>query len=194
VNPATRIGCLVLAAGLSRRFGPDNKLLALWKGKPLIGWTLQTASELAFGDVVVVRSGSGDLLDQMILDYLGFRVVDNPSPELGMSGSLRLGLQALDQLDGVLVMLADMPEIDQALLTSLIEAFDPGAYAIVPVKGDQVGNPVILGRQAIIDAQGLSGDRGARSLIQAHWADVIKVRVTSDAIFRDIDQPTDLDN
>lgn len=191
MSTTVQIACLVLAAGLSRRFGSDNKLLALWRDRPLISWTLDLAVSSEFSKAVVVRSGAHGPIDDLISGHDRLLTIDNPSPQEGMAGSLKLGVRALGAQDGVLVLLGDMPGIDVELISALMRAFTPKAYAVVPVIGDRIGNPVILGRQALNDVQHLSGDRGARALIKANWPDVVTVPVETESIFLDIDRPSD---
>ena len=55
----------------------------------------------------------------------------------------------------------------------------------------RIGNPVLLSAEAMRDCAALSGDRGARKLIEAHMDRVIVTPVTTRAIFADFDAPED---
>ena len=68
----------------------------------------------------------------------------------GLSTSLKAGVVALpDDVDGALVLLADMPRVDATLIDKLIGAFDParGALVVVPTFEGKRGNPVLWSRR-----------------------------------------------
>ena len=70
----------------------------------------------------------------------------NPAYETGMSSSLRVGLDAVqDKVDGVLVCLGDMPWVRIDHLEALIATFDPSCDRpiCVPVHERKRGNPVL---------------------------------------------------
>ena len=75
---------VVLAAGASRRFGTENKLLQPLAGKPLLCHTLERAAALPVARRVAVCSAESAPL----AEAAGFTVVLNPQPELGQSHSL----------------------------------------------------------------------------------------------------------
>jgi molybdenum cofactor cytidylyltransferase len=179
-----QIGALLLAAGLSRRMGGEDKLARLWRGRPLLDWALAAlVGTPAARRAVVLRA------DRTLPP--GMTRVLNPVPEAGLASSLKLGLAALGDVDAALILLGDMPEIDPALCRRLVEAWDGCAYALVPARAGAWGNPVLLSRAAIDDAMRLDGDRGARALLEARRESVTTLEVDTDAIFRDLDRPQD---
>jgi molybdenum cofactor cytidylyltransferase len=64
----------------------------------------------------------------------------------------------------------------------------PSAKAVVPTLLGERGNPVLSGG-AFAEIDRLSGDIGARRLIEAAGADLIEVPVDDPGIHRDIDTP-----
>ena len=120
---------LLLCAGLSRRFGPGNKLLAPLEGRPLIAHAASLCMALPFaGRIAVVPPDEPEL--RALLD--GFELVENPAPEAGQDSSLRLGLaRGLDAgANAVLVLLGDMPHVDSAHLLALAAAAGEDRAAI----------------------------------------------------------------
>jgi len=80
---------VLLAAGLSRRYGGAGKLVAEFRGKPLVLHAAGTIAALPFSRrLAVCRSGDDELA--AMLDQLGFVVVRNPDPAQGMASSLAL--------------------------------------------------------------------------------------------------------
>lgn len=85
-----------------------------------------------------------------------------------MASSLQCGLRAMPaQIDGVVVCLADMPGVSAALIARLAAAYRLGDDAVIPKVGGRRGNPVLLGRALFAGAATLTGDQGARPLLQA---------------------------
>jgi molybdenum cofactor cytidylyltransferase len=118
--------------------------------------------------------------------------VHNPDYTDGLSTSLRTGLNALPaDVDGVVVLLADMPQVDVTLIDRLIAAFDPekGALAVVPTIEGKRGNPVLWSRRFFPELAAVEGDVGARHLIGRYAEAVVEVPVTGSAALADVDTP-----
>lgn len=187
-----KIAVLVLAAGLSRRFGDSHKLLAEVDGRPVIRNVVETALQTDHRPVLLVTghqagavaaaAGSGDRL----------QVVHNPAYAEGLAGSLRAGLAALPaETDGVLVCLGDMPDVTAAVLDQLVAAFNPveGRAICLPVFNGKRGNPALWGAQFFGELSRLQGDSGARSLFIPHAEWICEVPVDCAGILLDYDTP-----
>ena len=172
-------GALLLAAGQSRRFGAP-KLLAPLRGAPLVRHAAG-ALQAAGLPVLVVTGAHSAGVEAALADLdLGFTHAADHA--LGMAHSLRAGLAAAPQgWDAVLVMLADMPDLEPGLLRRLADT--PGIA--VPVRGGRRGNPVRWPRVHWPALMALTGDEGARRLLPKLGA--VEVEAPSDAIFHDID-------
>ena len=125
---------------------------------------------------------------------LDLTCVHNPVFTAGLSTSLRAGLAALPaDCDGALILLGDMPFVEAGDLEALIAAFAAGDRnsICVPVRHGRMGNPVLWGRAYFPEMMRLSGDGGAKRLLEVHRARVIEVEASSDGIFADVDTPSD---
>jgi molybdenum cofactor cytidylyltransferase len=190
-----RVAALVLAAGRSTRMGGPNKLLAEIGGRPLVRIAVDEALASRASQVVVVTGHQQDRVEAA-LQGLKIRIVHNPDFAEGLSTSLRVGLNALSaDVDGVVVLLADMPQVDAALIDRLIAAFDPGkgALAVVPTIDGKRGNPVLWSRRFFPDLMALEGDVGARHLIGRYAEAVVEVPMTGRGPMADVDTPAALD-
>lgn len=187
------VAAIVLAAGRSTRMG-SNKLLERLGDVPLVRRVAEAAVEAKLDPVVVVTGHDGAAV-RAVLDGLPVRLVDNPDFADGLSTSLKVGIGSLPQgLDGAMVLLGDMPLVTASLLRRLVAAFEaePGGFAAVPLHEGEWGNPVILAPALFPDVQGLSGDTGARSLLESRRDMVIEVPVSDDAVVVDVDTPAAL--
>lgn len=188
----TDVGTILLAAGRASRMGEQagHKLLAQFDGEPLVRKMARTALGSASCLTVVVTGHRGQEIAAS-LDGLAVKLVPNPDFASGMASSLKTGLGTLDDaVAGALVLLGDMPALTSAHLDLLIDAFrDAGGSAIVRASdGVRRGNPVILPRAAFSDAMTLSGDVGARALIESGAWPVIDVEI-GPAARLDVDTP-----
>jgi molybdenum cofactor cytidylyltransferase len=188
-----RIACLVLAAGRSSRMAPRNKLLEPVGDENMVRRVAATAVASGAEPVIVV-TGHEAASVAASLRGLDVTTVANPDYADGLSTSLRAGLRALPAgIDGALILLGDMPEVEASVLTALMAAFT-GANAIcVPVRHGRRGNPVLWGRSYFAEMMRLTGDTGAKPLMARHEARLIEVEVATDSIFEDIDAPEDLE-
>ncbi len=186
-----RVAALVLAAGRSRRMGGPNKLLLEIGGKPMVRHVVEALLASKARPAVVVTGHESDRV-AAALAHLPVTLVHNPNYAEGLSSSLRVGLDALpEDVDGVLVCLADMPRITAPLVDRLIEAFDParGRAIILPTCGGKRGNPVLFGRAFFEAMREIRGDVGARHLLGSFAEQVVEVEVGDPAVLLDLDTP-----
>ncbi len=184
-----KLAALMLAAGTSSRMGGSHKLRALFAGVPLIARSASMVTE-AFGTAPLVVLGH-DAKGLAVLLPAGASHVVNPDYADGISASLRVGIAALDQsCDGVLIHLADMPAVTSQHLKLLAQAFAAsGGIAVVrATHAGKRGNPVILPRALFTQVARLTGDLGARAIIEAFGGTVIDVEL-GEAASMDVDTP-----
>ena len=189
---APRIAAVVLAAGLSSRMG-SNKLLADLNGQALIQHTIDRLSNTAIDEVIVV-TGHQAVEVQAVLQHQKVRFVHNADYAQGLSTSVKAGIAAIQDFDAAFVCLGDMPLIEAADLNRMIAAFNvtEGRSLVAPVLGLKLGNPVLWGHEHFADLMALTGDRGARGLIEARRDQIVEIPVTHDGILLDADTPESL--
>ncbi|HYM73935.1 MAG TPA: molybdopterin-binding/glycosyltransferase family 2 protein, partial [Stellaceae bacterium] len=188
--PGPRIAALLLAAGKSSRMG-SNKMLEPIDGRPMIARTAQRLLSSHARPIVAVLGNMAAEVDAA-LGKLPVERVHNPDFANGLSTSLKCGLAALPgDSDGVVVCLGDMPLIAGRDLDRLIAAFNPleGRAIVVPTRRGRRGNPVLWSREFFPEMAALSGDTGARRLIEEHADRVAEVEMDTDGVLIDIDTP-----
>jgi len=173
--PTHTFGAVVLAAGLARRMQGPNKLLLDLRGRPLVAHAIDAALASRVERVVLVTGRDGDAVFAAAPAHAKLIRTHNDTPETGLARSLQLGLAALGDADAAAVLLGDMPDIAPQIIEALFAAWQPALYAAVPEHAGEIGNPVVLSRRAIADCATLTGDRGARKLIEAHANEIARV-------------------
>lgn len=187
------IAAIVLAAGSSLRFGPENKLLTAVGGKPLVAHAVDAAIGAGAEPVIVVTGHDREGVERA----LGGRTVSfvhNPTHGQGMGSSIAAGVGALGEATGALIVLGDMPILRADHVRAVIAAFEPehhGAICIPTFDGKE-GHPVLFGRAHLAALAGLGGDRGARSIVEAHRDAVTEVEISDAGILQDVDRAEDL--
>lgn len=186
-----RIAAVLLAAGTSSRFGEADKLMAQLRGKPVIAHTLETVASLAFGALVaVVRPIDVAPVIHRKLDRRGYDILVNDHPEAGISGSIVRAVEHLmpiNRIRGVLICLADMPDIPQTHYNHICLAAEDIRSVVASTDGFSSSPPAFIGRKHFPELLALRGDQGARALLSRG----IQIE-TSGAVLHDIDTPADL--
>ena len=165
-----KLGCLLTAAGAGSRFGEDKLLLPV-AGQPMGVRALDVLSEASFDLRVLVTNADKRYLIQAA-QKRGFDLVINPSPERGMSSSVRLGTEHILQTgayDGILYAVADQPNLQAATVQRLVQAFTEQPDCIwAPESAGKRGNPVLFPASLFPELLVIRGDRGGRQVIAAH--------------------------
>ncbi len=193
-----KIAAIILAAGEASRFraaageqGPQTKLVALHQGKPLVRHVAEAALAAGLAPVIAVTGHARDNVAQA-LSGLDLQHVQNDAYATGMASSLKAGVEALPaHVGGFVVLLGDMPLVSAALIRSLVDAYlaDPLADAIVPLLDGERGNPVLLLQRMAPRIMQLSGDAGARKILQDPGLKIVEMPIVDEAARIDIDTP-----
>jgi len=185
---------LLLAGGFSRRFGAQNKLLQPLADGQLIALSAAQALIRALpNSIAVIRANEQPLASQLV--SLGFKVVTCEEQHEQMSDSLKLGVVTAQthcpQMSGLVIALADMPYIQAATITRVAEQLTQ-ARLVQPMYQGQPGHPVGFASDLMPELLLVEGDQGARAVLRAHQAEVLRFECQDAGILKDIDTPADL--
>jgi CTP:molybdopterin cytidylyltransferase MocA len=178
------IAGLILAAGAGTRFGPEPKLLAELDGRPLLEHAVGAACAVAELERIVVVLGSRAASVRERVEFGRAETVVCDEWERGQSLSLRFGAVALAGAEKVIVTLGDEPLITAAVIRRFLD--EPGGTRAV-YEG-RTGHPVVLGPAQLQALENLSGDRGARELLDGE-----EIECSALSSGRDVDTPDDLE-
>lgn len=187
-----KYGIIILAAGLSSRFG-ENKLLAEVGGRPLFCHTLDKMSHfLDMTKVIVTRYPE---IEQKAREQ-GVLSVYNEHPKLGISHSLQLGLKKCmeteERLQGVLFAVCDQPYLKEETIWRLLSAARGHAGNIICASVNQKSrNPVVWDRRFFQELMALQGDEGGRQIMKKYKEDIVMVEMTENEA-KDIDVKSDI--
>ncbi len=187
--PAGRMGCVIMASGLGRRFG-GSKLMVPFLGKPLLEYAIH-ASEGIFADRVLVtrNAEAADFAKEQ-----GVRVVLHEEPY--RSDTVRLGLNALQPgLGGAVFCPADQPCLKKETLLALGAAGQSAPEFLWRVAyGERAGAPVAFSRRYFEELLHLPKGKGGNAVLKCHEERVKTVQAQSALELADIDTKHDLDD
>lgn len=189
-----KIAAIILAAGRSQRMGEQNKLLSPIKGVPMVVRVANAALAANVDSVTVVTGHQASRLES-VLSGRRITFVHNPDYACGIASSVKCGIASLpEEVDGAIILLGDMPFVTKTQINELIAEFDPALERdiVMPIKDGRRGNPVLWSKRYFPAMQLLSGDVGAKTIINENAANVWEVPISDEAIFADIDTPDEL--
>lgn len=194
----TQPAAIVLAAGASQRFGAhklSQTLTIAGKKRPIVVHTLEQWLQVFTHCVLVVRPADRQLSDALAVLSASQRtrvhLIEAGEAQSGMAYSLRAGVAATAEASGWVIGLADMPWLPTAALMRVKQAMEAGASVAAPFYQGRRGHPVGFAREWAPQLLDLTGDTGARSILQ-QTSRLEVLNSDSPDVLRDIDTPADM--
>ena len=163
----------------------------MFRGRPLVEYALDAACASHLSPVLIVVGNGAERVAARV--PAGVDVVRNDRWSDGISTSVVALVRALvgrEEVDAVVVGLADQPLVGAEAYRRLAAAYDDGARLAVATYGGVRGNPVLLARTHWDEAMQLTGDEGARVLLRTYPA--VEVPCDGTGSPADVDTPADL--
>lgn len=172
IKPTSNIAILLLAAGAASRMRGGDKLLEQVGSQPLLRRLVAEALHTGLSTYVTLpaadhpRARHTGTAQQIIV----------PDWQDGMSASIRAGIAALPaETDGAMILPSDMPELESSDLLNLAAAFKgpegPIFRACDPAL--RPGHPVLFPRRCFTALKQLSGDQGAKPVLQGAQVELV---------------------
>jgi len=182
-----QIGCVIMASGLGKRFG-SNKLMADFHGKPMIQRALDASEGLFAKRVVVTRHEQVASLCR----EQNINVVLHDLPH--RSDTVRLGLEALGNLDACMFLPGDQPLLRRETVAVLLESRKENPDSIIrPAYEDTEGSPVLFPSWAFPELRDLPEGKGGGVVIRNHPHDVLRISIADPFELADADTPQTLE-
>ncbi len=171
-------GIIILAAGESKRLGNPKQLLS-FDGNTLLSRVEKTACESMTYPVIAVLGAHAEKI-RPTLNIPGLNVVNNNDWQEGMASSVRAGLTSMmelfPQVDGIIILVCDQPFLSHDLIKALIEAQrDAGLPAAAASYSGKLGTPALFHKSLFSALMLLSGDTGARKMLEQMRENVVEV-------------------
>jgi molybdenum cofactor cytidylyltransferase len=187
IERGNNVWILVLAAGYSRRMGMQKLLLPI-NGETLIRFLVtRLLGTSADGIVLVTNSEYREV--KLEVNDMPVVVLENEQSHMGMSSSLRIGIQYLinRKVGAALIVLADQPLINLQIINLMIKLYRLKKYQIIqPSYRAKPSHPVLFSYQWFFEILKLHGDQGARNILKKKQEKVTRLKV-------DLEEPRDID-
>ena len=188
-GPGEIVGVL-LAAGRGRRFGGDKLQHLLPDGRPLAVAAADHLLPACDRLIAVLRPGDEAL--GKLLRAAGCETLVCADAEDGMGHSLAAAIRATPHAAGWVVALADMPFVATHSHQRVAAALRCGASLAATEFQGQRGHPVGFAEHWFVALSQLTGDQGAKSILQSPGAQLTLCAVNDCGVLRDVDTPGDL--
>ncbi|WP_126976562.1 nucleotidyltransferase family protein [Frigidibacter oleivorans] len=183
---------LICAAGSSSRMRGSDKLIQQVDGVPVLRHAA-AAARAAGMLVAVALPAAGPFRAGRLAALQGLELTALPVPEAaeGIAASIRAGAAAAEAAPGIMVLLADMPEIGAEDLAAVLAGWsgDPDRVARATAADGRPGHPVLFPRRLFPRLATLTGDAGARGVLAGE--DVLPVPLPGSRALTDLDTPED---
>ena len=185
------IAAVILAAGRSTRMGRPKQILPI-RGRPMLQEVLGIFRRTRVGRVVVVLGANARKVRHSV-DFQQEVVVLNRRFAEGMGSSLRIGLASIgDDADAVIVALGDQPLLSSTTVDKIVETYlSSRARVVVPVFNGRRGRPVLFDKALFPQIMKVSGDVGAREVVEKCKEGLVEVAVEDEGVLVDLDTPAD---
>ena len=183
------LATLILAAGQSSRMRGRDKLLEPINDTPLLRVIAERACATASEVYVALPKDPSPRAS--VLDGLPVKRVSVMNADQGMGASISTGVAALrSEIDGVMILPADMPELTCDDLTVMIEAATQEPQKILRAfSRDRPGHPVVFPKSCFAALRALNGDHGGRAVIDSHKDILRRVDLPKAHAITDLDTP-----
>lgn len=210
-----KIGCIIMASGVSKRFGA-NKLLVKFQGKSLVQRTLDlTAGELFGKRLVLTRTPEvAEICERQNVSVICHNLSERRE-------AIKLGVDVMSEMDGILFCPCDQPLLSQESLSRMVQAFhekavkkreraeDAPENEAIKVQEtfrehfikwilrlsceNEVGAPVLFGSKYFEELKNLPEHCGGSWLIKKYPENLVKIQAVYKWELFDIDTKEDLE-
>ena len=191
MNAQQGIVGVLLAAGAGTRFGGGKLVHPLDDGVAIAAHAARNLVAAGLEVLAVIRPGDFPLAD--ILEQEGCQVAHCAESVHGMGHTLAHGVAATRDATGWVVALADMPRLKPATIEAVAASIAEGATIAVPIYGGRRGHPVGFSSRLRDELTQLTGDSGAKSLLERHAQEIRRLEIDDPGVLLDIDSRSDLD-
>ena len=185
------ISAILLAAGQSKRMNGENKLTKEIQGIPLIKLSVKNILASSINELIIVLGHQKEIIEQLIEKNEKIKCVFNKNFESGMASSIKTGLNNLsEKTEAFFICLGDMPLVNKDTYNQLIKSRNKNEI-IVPTYEGQQGNPVLFSITMKEKIKSISGDFGAKNILELNKEKVYQVPIHNDGIIKDFDTTKD---
>ena len=187
------IKAILLAAGQSKRLKSENKLIKLYKKKPLINHSLNALHKSKVNKVIVVLGHQKKELQKIIKKNNKNIFTYNKEYKKGMASSIKVGLRKVNKKDkGFIIVQSDMPFIKSSDINKIYNSIKSKKYLVHVLKyRNRVGNPIGFDISIMKKFKKIKGDVGAKFMVKRLKKETRFIKINNLKSFKDFDKVSD---
>jgi molybdenum cofactor cytidylyltransferase len=190
------IKAILLAAGKSKRLKSENKLIKIYKKKPLINHGVKSLIKSKVNKIIIVLGFESKKLKKIIKKNRKISFTFNKYYKKGMSSSIKQGLKKMSKKDkGFIIVQSDMPFITTSNINKICNSITTKKYLIhILSYKNQIGNPIGFDISILDKFKKIKGNIGAKYMVKKLKNRANFIAVSSKKFFKDLDKPSDFRN
>jgi len=187
------IKAILLAAGQSKRMKSENKLIKLYKNKPLINYSLNVLTKSKVNKIILVLGHQHKEVKKIIKKNKKIIFTYNKNYKKGMASSIKIGLKKISKNDkGFIVAQSDMPFVKQSDINKICRSINSKKFLIHALKyKNRVGNPIGFDSSLIKKFKNIKGQFGAKFMVKRLKNRTNFIKTMSIKSFKDFDKASD---
>ena len=187
------IKVILLAAGLSKRMKSENKLIKLYKNKPLINYSLNVLKKSKANKIIIVLGHQYKEVRKIIKKNKKIIFTYNKNYKKGMASSIKMGLKKVSKNDdGFIVAQSDMPFVKQSDINKICRSIKNKKFLVHVLKyKNRLGNPIGFDISLIKKFKNIKGQFGAKFMVKRLKNRTNFIKTMSIKSFKDFDKASD---
>ena len=187
------IKAILLAAGQSKRMKSENKLIKLYKNKPLINYSLNVLKKSKVNKIIIVLGHQHKEVKKIIKKNKKIIFTYNKNYKQGMASSIKTGLKKISKNDkGFIVAQSDMPFVKQSDINKICRSINSKKFLVHALKyKNRVGNPIGFDSSLIKKFKNIKGQFGAKFMVKRLKNRTNFIKTMSIKSFKDFDKASD---
>ena len=187
------IKAILLAAGQSKRIKSENKLIKLYKKKPLLNHSLKALHKSKVNKVIIVLGHQQNEVKKIIKKNKKNIFSFNKNFRKGMASSIKVGLKKVSKNDkGFIVVQSDMPFIKSSDINKIYNSIKSKKFLVHVLKfRNKVGNPIGFDISVVKKFKRIKGDFGAKFMVKRLKNETKFIKINSLKSFKDFDKASD---
>ena len=187
------IKAILLAAGQSKRMKSENKLIKLYKNKPLINYSLNVLTKSKVNKIIIVLGHQHKELKKIIKKNKKIIFTYNKNYKQGMASSIKIGLKKISKNDkGFIIAQSDMPFVKQSDINKICRSINSKKFLVHALKyKNRVGNPIGFDSSLIKKFKNIKGQFGAKFMVKRLKNRTNFIKTKSIKSFKDFDKASD---
>ena len=190
------IKAILLAAGQSKRMKSENKLIKLYKNKPLISYSLNVLTKSKVNKIIIVLGHQHKELKKIIKKNKKIIFTYNKNYKKGMASSIKNGLKKISKNDkGFIVAQSDMPFVKLSDINKICRSIKTKQFLVHALKyKNRLGNPIGFDISLIKKFKNIKGQFGAKFMVKRLKNRTNFINTSSLKSFKDFDKVSDFRN